>query len=381
MKRTLALFFCFILIFVHTVCAEEPTVAAKAAVLMDMDSGRVLWGKNEHEPMSMASTTKIMTAIIALERADVNATVTVSKNATLAPHVKMHLSEGEEIRLYDLLLAMMLQSYNDSAVAVAEYVCGSVEEFCDAMNLKAGELGCTDTFFETPNGLDKGNHHSTAYDMALITRYALENEDFVKLIATPSASFSTNKKSYSFTNKDRLLREYEGALGVKTGFTNKAGQCFAGAAKRGNEGYVSVVLASGWGSVGKEQKWIDTKRILDYGFDNFAVKEVISEGAQVGSLTVEKGEIEEVSLICRDFARVTVGEGEEVSYKTEVPSVMEAPLYKGQRVGTYYALVNGEVVAQSGVVVAEDVPSKSFESYFYKIFNIFVSNTDGDVIY
>lgn len=381
MKRTLALFFCLILMFANTVYGDQPKVAAKAAILMDMDSGRVLWGKNEHEPMSMASTTKIMTAIIALERADINATVTVSKNATLAPPVKMHLSEGEEIRLYDLLLAMMLQSYNDSAVAVAEYVCGSVEEFCDGMNLKAGELGCLDTHFETSNGLDKGNHHSTAYDMALITRYALENEEFLKLISTPSASFTTSKRSYSFTNKDRLLREYEGALGVKTGFTNKAGQCFAGAARRGNEGYVSVVLASGWGSVGKEQKWIDTKEILDYGFENFQVKEIISEGTQVADLTVERGEGDSVPLICRDFASVTIGEDEEVTYRLEVPESMEAPLYKGQRVGTYYALIDGQVIAQSGVVTSEAVAAKSLKSYLTKIFNLFISNSQGNVIY
>ena len=147
MKRTLTLFFCFCFLLRFEAFAEEPKVAAKAAVLMDMDSGRVLWGKNENEPMSMASTTKIMTAIIALERGNLDKTVKVSKKATLAPPVKMHLKEGEEIRLYDLLLAMMLQSYNDSAIAVAEAVCGSTDEFCKAMNLKAGELGCTDTFF------------------------------------------------------------------------------------------------------------------------------------------------------------------------------------------------------------------------------------------
>ncbi len=380
MRRTLALFFCLLFMFQCVYGEEGPKVAAQAAVLMDLDSGRVLWGKNADEPMSMASTTKIMTAIIALERGNPNDVVTISKNAALAPPVKMHLSEGEQVRLYDLLLAMMLQSYNDSAVAVAEHICGSVEEFCDAMNLKAGELGCKDTFFETPNGLDKGNHHSTAYDMALITRYALENDDFVKLINTPSAQFESNKSSYSFINKDRLLREYEGALGVKTGFTNKAGQCFAGAAKRGDEGYVSVVLASGWGSVGKEQKWIDTKRILDYGFENYGVKEIISEGRDIGSILVERGEKDNVSLMCRDFVRLNIGNDEVVTYKTEVPQSIKAPVTKGQRVGTLKAYIGKDCVAQSAVVCNENVDKMGFRAYIEDIFNAFISNCGGCLV-
>lgn len=380
MKRTLALFFCFFYIFNLAVYGEEPQVAAKSAVLMDMDSGRVLWGKNENEPLSVASTTKIMTAIIALERGNPEKIVKVSKKATLAPPVKMHLKEGEEIRLYDLLLAMMLQSYNDSAVAVAEAVCGSTEEFCRAMNLKAGELGCRDTYFETPNGLDKGNHHSTAADMALITRYALENDDFVKLVNTPSAAFKTSKSSYSFINKNRLLREYEGAIGGKTGFTNKAGQCFAGAAKREDEAYVSVVLASGWGSVGKEQKWIDTKRVLDYGFDNFQVKEIISEGQSVGEIAVERGDCESVGLACRDFVRLTVGNDEKITYKAEIPQSLRAPVKKGQRIGTYRAYIGDECVAQSAVVCTDNVDKQGFRAYIEDIFNNFILNCNGNMI-
>ncbi len=381
MKRTLALFFC-ILFMVQCVNAQEqePKVAAQAAVLMDMDNGRVLWGKNQYEPMSMASTTKIMTAIIALERGNPNDTVTVSKNAALAPPVKMHLKEGEQLKLEDLLLAMMLQSYNDSAVAVAEHICGSVEEFCEAMNLKAGEIGCRDTFFETPNGLDKGNHHSTAYDMALITRYALENDDFVRLVNTPSAQFKSSRASYSFVNKDRLLREYEGALGVKTGFTNKAGQCFAGAAKRGDEGYVSVVLASGWGSAGKEQKWIDTKRILDYGFDNYSFKEIISEGKPVGKAIVERGEKNGVELACRDFARLAVGENEEIVYKAEYPQSIKAPVKKGQRIGTYRAYIGKECVAESAIVCCDNVEKMGLRAYALDIFDIFISNCMGNMV-
>ena len=162
MKRFSALFFCFILLFNIAVLAEEPKVNAISAVIVDGDTGRILWGKNENKPMAMASTTKIMTALVALENSDIKKETTVSKNATLASPVKMHLSVGEKMTIEQLLYAMMLQSYNDSAVAVAEAVGGSVEKFCTMMNEKAKEIGCSDTVFETPNGLDKGNHHSTA---------------------------------------------------------------------------------------------------------------------------------------------------------------------------------------------------------------------------
>ena len=267
MKRFSALFFCFILLFNIAVLAEEPKVNAISAVIVDGDTGRILWGKNENKPMAMASTTKIMTALVALENSDIKKETTVSKNATLASPVKMHLSVGEKMTIEQLLYAMMLQSYNDSAVAVAEAVGGSVEKFCTMMNEKAKEIGCSDTVFETPNGLDKGNHHSTAEDMSKIGVYALKNQNLMKIMNTRDYTFKSSKTTYSFVNKDRLLSEYEGAIGMKTGFTGKAGHCFVGAANRGDVTLVSVVLASGWGTAGKSRKWIDTKALLNYGYN------------------------------------------------------------------------------------------------------------------
>ncbi len=163
-----------------------PKVDAHGAVLMDADTGRVLWGKNENSPLAMASTTKIMTAILALESGRREETVTVSSKAAYAPKVKMFLSPGEKIKLYDLMQALMLESSNDAAVAIAEHLGGTVEGFCARMTEKAKSIGAKDTVFITPNGLDSGNHHSTAYDMALITRYALNVPGFVELTNTPS---------------------------------------------------------------------------------------------------------------------------------------------------------------------------------------------------
>ena len=272
------IFFSFILAILLPLTAfaeEEIKVSAHGAILMDFETGRVLWEKNSKAPLAMASTTKIMTAIVALENGNLDDKVTVSKKAALAPEVKMHLSAGEEITLRDLLYALMLQSYNDSAVAIAEHISGDVASFCNQMTEKAKSLGAKDTVFETPNGLDAGDHHSTAYDLALITSYALKNEKFNEIINTSSYTAKSNLRSYDLYNKNRLLNEFQGANGVKTGFTGKAGHCFVGSAKRGDMQLISVVLASGWGTQGKEQKWIDTKRILSYGFEKYHYENII----------------------------------------------------------------------------------------------------------
>ncbi|MCL2461450.1 MAG: D-alanyl-D-alanine carboxypeptidase, partial [Defluviitaleaceae bacterium] len=234
---------------------EQPDVNALGAVLMDYKTGRVLWEKNADEPMAMASTTKIMTAIVALESGKLDEIATVSARAASAPQVKLGLSKGEKVRVSDLLYPLMLESANDSAVAVAEAISGSVEGFCAAMTRRAKELGAKDTVFETPNGLDLGNHHSTAYDMAMITRHALSMSAFVELVNTKSAEIKSDRRTYTLNSKNRLLDEYDGANGVKTGFTGKAGHCFVGAARRGDMQLISVVLDSS-----KQGKWADTKK-------------------------------------------------------------------------------------------------------------------------
>ena len=218
MKKILALIFSFL--FAINVYGADLDIVSQSAVVMDCKTERVLWQKNMDKEMPMASTTKIMTAVIALESGKTEEIVVAGKNAATAPKVKMGLSTGEKHRLYDLLYPLMLQSSNDAAVAIAEHIGGNIEGFAVLMNEKAKKLGANNTEFVTPNGLDKGNHHSTAYDMALISRYALENEDFLKIINTKSITIplkNNDEKQYSIYNKNRLLSEYDGAIGVKTG--------------------------------------------------------------------------------------------------------------------------------------------------------------------
>ena len=370
MKRFSALFFCFILLFNIAVLAEEPKVNAISAVVVDGDTGRKLWGKNENKPMAMASTTKIMTALVALENSDITKETTVSKNATLASPVKMHLAVGEKLTIEQLLYAMMLQSYNDSAVAVAEAVGGSVEKFCTMMNEKAKEIGCSDTVFETPNGLDKGNHHSTAEDMSKIGVYALKNQNLMKIMNTRDYTFKSSKTTYSFVNKDRLLSEYEGAIGMKTGFTGKAGHCFVGAANRGDITLVSVVLASGWGTAGKSRKWIDTKALLNYGFNNYKKYSIIN-GSEKMNISIDKAEKEIAELKYEDSVDLLLSENEKANLKieNELPQNITAPINYGDSVGIGKIYTGNTLLKTVKIISAENIEKIGVEYNIKKLIN------------
>ena len=359
----------FILILIPLLGASEPEVNARAALLMDAKTGRVLWEKNGSEPMAMASTTKIMTAVLALESGRANETVTVSQAATAAPKVKMNLSPSEEIRLGDLMLALMLESSNDAAVAIAEHLAGTTEAFCIQMTEKAREIGAQNTVFQTPNGLDAGDHHSTAYDLALITRYALSVPGFIELTNTPAAHFASNKRSYSMNNKNRLLSEYPGANGVKTGFTNKAGHCFVGAAKQNDMQLISVVLASGWGAEGRARKWSDTKAVLNFGFGSFGYETVIQAEEPAGTLEVTRSRSTELEYIYNESLTIPLSEGETVKVKIEAPPSLQAPIEKGERIGRAIIYVNNEPYATIGLQTSESASRHDLKTSLEKVLN------------
>ncbi len=244
---------------------------------------------------------------------------------------------------------------NDAAIAIAEHVHGSVEEFCKVMTDKAHELGAVNTTFETPNGLDSENpnHMSTAYDMALIARYALDNEKVVEVMNTKSITFKSNIKSYGFTNKNRLLTTYKGANGGKTGYTNKAGQCFVGTAKQGDMQLISVVLGSGWGEVGKERKWIDTKILLDYGFSNYTYSDIMKGRVDIGELEVLNSKTLSIPLYIDGELTLPLNEEEKsnITLENNYTKVLEAPIEKNQKIGTTKVMLyNEEVLAEYDIL-------------------------------
>lgn len=290
---------------------------AQSAVLMDADSGRILYGKNEDQIMPMASTTKIMTCIVALENANTDDFVKVSSYAARMPKVKLTVQEGEYYRLGDLLYSLMLESHNDSAVAIAEHVGGSVEGFAKMMNQKARDLGCFDTYFITPNGLDavvgenERFHSTTAADLARIMSYCIgvsgKKEEFLEITRTPSYGFSNYIKQedgemsqgsryFSCNNHNAFLTMMEGALSGKTGFTNKAGYCYVGALRRDHRTFVVALLACGWPN-NKHYKWSDTKTLMNYGLENYeyhTMDEAPLDQEKLVPILVENGQTDKI---------------------------------------------------------------------------------------
>lgn len=353
----------FIIGTYFTAYAEEtkaPDVKALGAVLVDGKTGRVLWEKNADKELANASTTKIMTCMLALESGRLDETVTVSSNAAIQPKVKMGLSTGEKLRLGDLLYPLMLQSSNDAAVAIAEHLGGDVESFCNMMNERAEELGAVNTCFETPNGLDSGNHHSTAYDMAVIARQALQTEGFKDIISTLQKEIKSDRCTYSVVNKNRLLREYDGAIGIKTGFTGKAGNCFVGAAERDGMQLISVVLGSGWGNVGKERKWIDTKNILNYGFENFDYYTLCSDGDIIAEIPVEKsyGKKIKTAVSGTIILPLSKAEKEALYVELDMPETATAPVSKGDVIGRILFKTDSETTVAECNIIAENGAEK-----------------------
>lgn len=360
---------------------KESELYAAGACLMDGESGRVLYGKEEHTPMAMASTTKIMTCILTLEQGDLSAAATASKRAASAPKVRLGVREGQQFLVGDLLYALMLESFNDAAVMIAETVAGSVEEFAARMNQKAEEIGCADTHFVTPNGLDAsdegGEHHTTAADLARIMRYCVSQspkaEEFLTITQAPSYSFWDCGQTafYNCTNHNAFLNMMDGALSGKTGFTNKAGYCYVGALQRDGKLLIVSLLACGWPN-NKSYKWSDTRKLMTYALQNYEYRDVFDE-SPLPVLPVENGQYEELGIGEEAVTALSYGvpaselsldlllkEDEQVEVVRDLPQTLAAPVRQGQQVGCVRYLLNGQVLKEYPVFAERTVEEKDF---------------------
>lgn len=371
---------------------------ARSAVLIDGSNNRILYGKNENEIMPMASTTKIMTLVIALENADLDGVVTFSPYAASQPDVQLNALKGEQYRLGDLLYVMMLKSYNDVAVAIAEYV-GEVHingaqdggltakrspeeskryvaEFAALMNEKAQKLGCADTYFITPNGLDaqdgSGTHSTTAYELAKIAAYAVENETVTKICTTRNYSCSelNGKRNVSVATTDRFLDMVSGAVGLKTGFTGNAGYCFVGAVKHEGRTFISVVLASGW-PPNKNYKWSDTKKLMNYGIDNYFPEKIFVAEEEHKKVKVEDGTAEEIGTYIPFSLEMLMRENESVQVVYELRESIPAPVKANEQVGTVYIYLNGECFRTFPILAKENCAKRDYFWFLKKIWDIF----------
>ena len=334
---------------------EQIDSSARSAILIERETGKALLSHNAHEKLPMASTTKVMTALITLEYGGLDEVVTVGRNAYGVPGTSIYLNLGEKITLRDLLYGLMLASGNDAAVAIAEHIGGDVETFCRMMTERASQLGCTDTVFLTPHGLPKDGHFTTAHDLALIAQEAMKHDLFREIVSTRRASIPWEGRSYQriLNNKNKLLSTYEGATGIKTGYTKAAGRCLVFGAKRDGLEVIGVVLRC--------SDWFDeAARLMDAAFERYEMFTVFDEGETVRVLPVEEGTQETVCILCGGSLAAAVPKGTIPVLEFDLPETVLAGQEEGSVVGEVRLVHDGQTLAAAPLVLGETLAQRDY---------------------
>lgn len=408
----------------ETESIRESELYAQGAVLMDAATGRILYGKNEDMQLAMASTTKIMTCIVALEQGELEDVVTASAYAAAQPKVKLYLNKGEQVYLKDLLYSLMLESHNDSAVAIAEHIGAKIlgwptdtesvtartdaeskeamRAFISCMNEKAKGLQCYNTWFITPNGLDGTEtfyseegveeerfHCTTAAELARIMSYCIlqspESQEFLHITGTYSYDFTNVEKTRSFvcSNHNAFLSMMEGAISGKTGYTGRAGYCYVGALERDGRYYVVALLNTGaYGSGNKGNKWKDTGKLMNYGLENFSLQVIYEGNAQTKPVQIfdaqpkvenffEKQYVDTV-VVGEETVTMLLADWEQVDVETEQVTVLDAPVREGQIVGKVEVKLNGTLLEHFDIVCTEGIEKKTFADSLNYIIYLFM---------
>ena len=355
---------------------EPDSLYATAAVLMDGDTGRVLYEKNGDDILPMASTTKVMTLIVALEKGNLDDIVNVSSYAASMPDVQLGIRADEQYVLKDLLYSLMLESHNDVAVAIAEHIGGSVEGFAAMMNEKAKQLGCENTYFITPNGLDatdeQGTHSTTAKELSLMMAYAIKNQTFLDITQTASYSFSDTSGSRSFTvnNKNALLTMESDVVSGKTGFTNGAGYCYTCALKSDGRTFVISLLGCGW-PPNKSWKWKDAQKLIAFAKENYEIKAIGFENRGFEPVDVIGGIKEHAFVNCESKkVNVLVGKHEDIKISTRRLTQVKAPVQKGQWAGQVSYQVDDYVLYEFPMYFKEEILQKDLRWYWHGIWQL-----------
>lgn len=342
-RRTFIIFLLLILlslnICTYAFAAEISCTCSGAAILIDADSGEVLYEKDADKRMLIASTTKIMTALVVLENCDVDDVVEIKPEYTAIEGSSIYLRPGEKVTVSHLLYGLMLESGNDAAVALACHTAGSIEKFAELMNEKASELGMTGTSFKNPNGLDEDGHYSTARDMAVLTRAAMQNEDFEEIVSTKSISDGDR----SFTNHNKLLWNCEGVIGVKTGYTKSAGRSLVSCCERDGMKLICVTIS-------EPNDWDVHSKLYDWAFEEYRRVNVCSEGQKVANLPVISGIYSNVSVCAENELSYFLRADDNIEVKIELPRFAYAPIKAQEKVGKITVYVNGTEVGDTALV-------------------------------
>lgn len=374
----------FNFVLIYNVNASEeniPNVESPAAILMDLNTEKILYEKNINEKMYPASLTKVMTAILTLENCELNEVATVSYDAVMSissGYVTANLQIGEEVTVEQLLYVLMVGSANDSAVVLAEHISGSVEDFANLMNEKAKEIGCTSTNFLNPYGAHDENHYSTAYDLALMARYAMQNETFRTLVSTTSyklpATNKYEKEDRLFTTTNALLMVsnntradnyyYKYATGIKTGFTTPAKNCLIASANKGNLELLTVVLGAGQNDEGLSNRYLDTINLFEYGYDNYALREVIKSGGVVQTVNIKNAtrDTKKLDAVVQNDISVlikTEDKNNALLPEVHINEDLKAPINQGDIIGSVTYTVEG-IEYTENLIANNDVKKSRF---------------------
>lgn len=358
--------------------SELPKTNSRRYVVYDRISKSMIIGKNEDVKSAMASTTKIMTTIVILEKADLNEKVTVSAKAGGTGGSRLGLKKGDKASVKNLLYGLMLRSGNDAAVALAEHVGGSVKEFAELMNEKAAELGLTNTHFVTPHGLDDPNHYTTALELAKLTDYAMDNETFARIVGTKSTTIYINNQPRQINNTNELLGVLNGVVGVKTGFTNNAGRCLVTETKRNNMDVITIVL----GADTKKDRTKDSVNLIEYTFSKYKMynleEQIIEEfnkwkNINEKRILIIKGKQSnpKLALGAVEKATIPICDDDKIEYSINALTEVEAPVEQWNVMGTLTVKLNGEILENIDIVNINEVQKRDWKDYFKIVLNTY----------
>lgn len=364
----------------------EPTINSRAAIVYDRNSGQILFGKNENEKRKMASTTKIMTAIIVIENSHLDDIVTISSKAAGTGGSRLGLHTNDKISVKNLLYGLLLCSGNDAAVALAEHVGGTVGGFAELMNQKCSDLGLISTHFVTPHGLDNEEHYTTAYELAIITNYALKNDIFRKVVGTKNYTITINNSSKTLSNTNELLGNLDGVYGVKTGFTNGANRCLVTAVKRDQLDIICIVL----GADTKKDRTKDSIELIEYVFQNFEpvnIKEKINEEfnnwklCNLSNFHIEKGTSNNIELqlddLSYDFLPIHRNYIDSISIYIYCDNTLEAPIASNSIIGYLTISINNQTVIHLNIKTTNTIAKKTSLDFFNEIFSNYIYHLES----
>ena len=356
--------------------SQLPTINSRAYVVIDRKSNTILIGKNENQKKKMASTTKIMTALVVIEHCTLSDTVEISKKSASTGGSRLGLKTGDKITVYDLLYGLMMRSGNDAAVALAEHVAGSINNFANLMNEKAKTLGLTNTHFVTPHGLDEDEHYTTAYELAILSNYAMNNEIFAKIVGTKNYTITINGYPKALTNTNELLGVLNGVYGIKTGFTNGANRCLVTCCKRGDMDIICVVL----GADTKKYRTTDSIKLIEYAFHNFTyvnIEEIISNNFEIWkkenlpSITIMKGTSNYLDITFEEIPYSSIPVRNDLINNFHVyisyESKLSAPITKGTSIGTITLELDEKTIYSSDILINTDIEHKNIFDYLYSL--------------